>query len=109
MRWVFFILGLGLLGCERIVGVDDLKIVRQVEGAAGAAGQAGAAGAAPCVADATPCGACIEENCCAPALACSQDAACSACLDDPTAAGCTTPLLAAYRNCAEVNCSVCGP
>lgn len=29
---------LGALGCERIVGVDDLKIVRQAEGAAGAAG-----------------------------------------------------------------------
>lgn len=108
--WLLALLPLGAWGCERIVGVDDLRIVRQVENAAGAGGQAGAGGAIPCAADATPCGACIEENCCAPALACSQDVACSACLDDPASGGCAADaLLAAYRDCARAKCPACGP
>jgi hypothetical protein len=102
---------LGALGCERIVGVDDLKIVRQAEGAAGAAGAAGGAGAPSCTADATPCGACIERSCCAPALDCSGDATCSACLDAPLQPGCSANgKLLAYQACAQQSCPECsGP
>jgi len=97
------------LGCERVVGVDDLKIVHAPDAGVDDAGDA-STGASKCTAsDPGDCGTCIEKSCCDPALACSAAGDCKKCLASPTAAGCddSNATLKAYADCAREKCPVC--
>jgi hypothetical protein len=116
MSWRFFcslpLVLLLLAGCERVVGVDKLK-VRVSSGAAGAAGSAGSAGAASvCKTDDTStCASCVIKQCCEEALACSENDACKVCLDDEADPECQgNTLLVAYSGCVQASCSAeCPP
>lgn len=112
MRRFLLLCSLGLLaavGCEKVVGVSDLKIVHGVDAGADASPD-GADGGPACTADdGGLCGQCIEQNCCAAALACSQDPTCALCLDTTSPpAGCddTNARLKAYADCAQ-KCPAC--
>jgi hypothetical protein len=109
MSWRFFcslpLVLLLLAGCERVVGVDKLK-VRVSAGAAGAAGSAGGATSACQTDDTGACAGCVVKACCATALACSEDTTCPACLEDDGGSGCQgNVLLTSYRACVDANCA----
>lgn len=104
------LLPLFALSCQQIIGVDDLKIAKKVEGAAGASGAGGSA-ATPttCVAAEGECGACIAQSCCDEGLACADDPACKACAAMSTreATCAQNQKLSAYEACASARCPAC--
>lgn len=100
---------LAVVGCERVVGVDNLKIVHQAEGASGAAGS-GAGGSANCTAEGQDtCSACIVQKCCDSALPCSQDTSCASCLGASPSPGCDVEgqKYKTYLSCAQEKCPEC--
>ncbi len=106
MRWIRAFALLTLASCARLTGVNDLEIVKSVDGGTDASSPDGGAEAGPACTSDDPggCGRCIEQHCCTEALACADDPVCKACVADPTKCS-PDAQVTAYEDCANTHCT----
>lgn len=90
---------------------DSDDAAAPVDAATRSDGRATDAGAGACRSlPSGTCNDCLKTSCCASALACDGDAACAACLEDPSGAGCATNAKAQrVKSCVSGACATACP